>query len=197
MRTAGFKYTAVVRAGGSFASLMLSLLHKKSPFLVLAALLMPDCGAWLYFHPQNTHSFIRLPVNAGSAAKSEACDNTARCWGSTSLRKASADVERPGRRRRRLFCTQPSNDDGPRDEQVRPETRSPPTEDVSSTVVSTVFARLHKPVGLVLAEVEPGKPGLMVDEIVDGGSAEVRVLRLTRNDRSSTPFCQPSSLLCE
>lgn len=36
-----------------------------------------------------------------------------------------------------------------------------------------VTARLHKPVGLMLAETEPGKPGLIVDELVEGGSAEV------------------------
>lgn len=37
-----------------------------------------------------------------------------------------------------------------------------------------VTARLHKPVGLMLAETEWGKPGLIVDELVEGGSAEVR-----------------------
>ena len=45
---------------------------------------------------------------------------------------------------------------------------------VSATSATQVTARLHKPVGLMLAETEPGKPGLIVDELVEGGSAEVR-----------------------
>lgn len=41
----------------------------------------------------------------------------------------------------------------------------------SSSVV--IKARLRKPVGLVLAEKEKGKPGLVVDDMVEGGSAKV------------------------
>ena len=39
--------------------------------------------------------------------------------------------------------------------------------------VNTVKARLSKPVGLVLAEKEIGQPGLVVDDMADGGSAKV------------------------
>lgn len=42
-----------------------------------------------------------------------------------------------------------------------------------------VTARLHKPVGLMLAETEPGKPGLIVDELLEGGSAEMRCMGCT------------------
>ncbi|CAM9708107.1 unnamed protein product [Ectocarpus sp. 13 AM-2016] len=39
---------------------------------------------------------------------------------------------------------------------------------------SVVRARLSKPIGLMLAEKEVGKPGLRVDDMVEGGSAEFR-----------------------
>lgn len=38
---------------------------------------------------------------------------------------------------------------------------------------SVVKTRLSKPIGLMLAEKEIGKPGLRVDDMVEGGSAEV------------------------
>ncbi|CAN0507479.1 unnamed protein product, partial [Ectocarpus sp. 8 AP-2014] len=42
----------------------------------------------------------------------------------------------------------------------------------TGTDSSVVRARLSKPIGLMLAEKEIGKPGLRVDDMVDGGSAE-------------------------
>lgn len=49
--------------------------------------------------------------------------------------------------------------------------------DIISSNSSLVKARLSKPVGLVLAEKEMGKPGLVVDDMVEEGSAEVCMAR--------------------
>ncbi|CAM9800592.1 unnamed protein product [Discosporangium mesarthrocarpum] len=47
-----------------------------------------------------------------------------------------------------------------------------PEEGEEGRKLRTLECRLLKPVGLMLEEVEPGKPGLVVGDLVDGGSAK-------------------------
>lgn len=132
-------------------------------------LLVQSCGAW-----NVPTSCLRCStrLNVRPATRTSAVYNINSC--------DRAILARSGHRRnlalaRRQISVQGEELGAPvRRTGARTRTRATDGDGVDGGNV-VVRARLSKPVGLVLAEKEMGKPGLVVDDMVEGGSAEVHM----------------------
>ena len=135
--------------------------------LWLAVLLAQRCGAWV-----STTSPLRLLFSSGQAKGLRPAAfvvANARCPFSRTVPTFGPHERRPSVPLR----AEPTKTESP--EVSNPSAGAGETNSSKDKGVE-VTARLHKPVGLMLAETEPGKPGLIVDELVEGGSAEVRCM---------------------
>ncbi|CAN0324418.1 unnamed protein product, partial [Laminaria digitata] len=150
--------------------------------LWLTALLAQTCGAWVF----PTTSPLRPPLLSLSAAAHEkSLPRPAACVTTNAQRRPFSRAVPTSRQRGREGSTplraEPQEAEPLATEPVLIEADSASAveietadHDMSNEKGVVVTARLHKPVGLMLAETEPGKPGLIVDELIEGGSAEVR-----------------------
>lgn len=131
-------------------------MHTHTGAVVLVPLLVQSCGAFVHSTSPGLGRGAGFPVEGRSTVAAVYSS------GRATFMRTIPTTRRRRQRSLAIFAEPPAA-----------ESASERETSGNGGSTSRMIARLPKPVGLMLAETEPGKPGLVVDELVEGGSAEV------------------------